>query len=1183
MTIRCFMAACALSLLLLPPSPAGAQTVNGAIVGVVQDASGAVVPDVALTLRNIARDEIVNTTVSGPEGSFSFRNLSPAKYEVQATKDGFNPISLPDVEVTLGSQVKVVVTIAAGAVSERIEVFGGTSVLGTTATQEHGISPETLNQLPLQFGTGPRAAATFALLMPGVSTGQGNNAFDARINGGLQSGDEASVDGVSMQQGFMSQGGMVSILQDFPMSPDMVSEIKVLTSGYAPEYGSSVGGQIMAVTKSGSSKFHGSGFEFYQDDSITATQWGRSEKPDFNKHNNGVNIGGPIKLPGLTTDKWKSFFYFDYERYRQKGGATAAVLSIPSMQERAGDFRDWRDAAGNLIPIYDPATLRPDGQGGFIKDQFMGCDGNTPNVICPNRINPIVQPWLAALPTPTSGGPRNNFQAPPIPDTILGDSDYYMWRLDWQGSNNHVFASFWHQRAPVKLYSQLPQSIADETLSDPQNSWVNRMNFDRTFTPTLLNHMSMGYLNRNEGYGCVNGSFVDDFPKIAGVANHSVPPAIRMGDGFEALGCNAGVNVGNITTRPTFIVNDAVTWVKGSHTVKAGMEWRKIMGNIHANGNEAGTFNFERAATGIVGQVSGSPVASFLLGAVDNANTSYRSVPSWYARQHAWIFHAGDSWRVNNKLTVDYGLRWDYYSPASEKYDRMSFFDPVGANPGAAGRPGRLAFAGEDYGAASYGARYPEKNWYEGLAPRLGVVYAWDDKTVIRSGWGIFYTQAFYPGWGGGMSLDGFSNDPSVSSSLGGIRPAMYLNEGFPIGNFTLPPDIRSDYKNGQSIYFRNIDGNERPYSHQWNITVDRELGHQFALSAAYVGSAGRRMPSSMDPLNAIDPSYLSMGAQLNDEFQPGQTSLHGVPLPYAGWVEQMVSCAPSVAQALRPFPQYCDNLQGQNEAHGKTLYNSMQLKLERRFSKGVYALVSYTLSHLMESGSSNTQRDANTWSGITGVISPFERDRNYVISQSDTPHVLSAAFVYELPFGRGKANINDAGAVVNGLVSGWQLSTIYKYQSGVPMYFRSGFCNVPGAFRAGCIPAIVNPDAVFAQDKGSFDPGLGPLFSKDGFTPVSAFNYNYGTGNRVEESIRGFAYTNQDFTIMKNTRMAGGTNLQLRLEVFNLWNWHSFQANGQWGNQAFNTDINSGDFGRWNDGNVTQPRQIQLGVRFEF
>ena len=1171
----------ALAAVLLAPSVGAAQTVNGAVVGTVQDSSGGVVPDVALTIRNIARDEIVGTIVSEADGSYAFRNLAPGKYEVQATKDGFNPVSFPDVEVTLGQQVRLDVTLAAGGVSERVEVLGGTSVLGTTETQEHGISPETLNQLPLLFGTGPRAAATFALLMPGVSTGAGNNAFDARINGGLQSGDEASVDGVSMQQGFMSQGGMVSILQDFPMSPDMVSEIKVLTSGYAPEYGSSVGGQIMAVTKSGSNQFHGSAFEFHQDASLKAIQWGK-EKAPFNKNNFGANIGGPILIPGLTTEKWKSFFYFDHERYRQVGGATQSLLSIPSLQERQGDFRDWRDASGNLIPIYDPSTLRPDGHGGYIKDQFMGCDGSTPNVICSNRINPIVQPWLAALPNPTSGGPLNNFLAPPIPDTILGDSDYYMWRLDSQiGNNDHVFASFWHQRAPAKFYSQLPQAIATETYSDPQNSWVNRMNYDKVFTSTLLNHMSMGYLNRNEGYGCVNQDFVDQFPQISGVASHNLPPQINM-DQFNSLGCNQGINIGNVTTRPTFIINDAVTWTKSAHTIKVGMEWRKIMGNIHANGNEAGTFDFGDGATGLVGVNSGNAFASFLLGAADGANVSYRSVPSWYARQHAWIFHAGDSWRLNNKLTIDYGLRWDYYSPSSEKYDQMSFFDPTGANPGAAGRPGRLAFAGSSYGAASYGKRYPEEDWYGGFAPRFGAVYALNNKTVIRGGWGIFYTQAFYPGWGGGMSQDGFSNDPSVSASLGGIQPALYLQDGFPIEQFSLPPDIRSDYKNGQGIYYRNIDGNKRPYTHQWNVTVDRELGRQFALSVAYVGSAGRRLPSSIDPINAIDPSFLSLGDRLNDVFEPGMTSLNGVPLPYPGWVEQMTSCDPSVAQALRPYPQYCDSLQGQNEAHGKSLYNSMQLKLEKRFSKGLYALVSYTLSHLMESGSSNTQRDANTWSGITGVISPFEKDRNYVISQSDTPHVLSAAFVYELPFGNGKRYASNSTGLVNGLVSGWQVSTIYKYQSAPPMYFRSGFCNVPGAFRAGCIPAVVNPDAVFAQDKGSFDPGKGPLFNKDAFEPVSAFNYYYGRGNRVEEDIRGFSYKNQDLTFMKNTRMPGNTNLQLRLEVFNMWNWHSFQSDGEWGNQAFNNDISSPDFGQWN-GSVTAPRQIQLGIRFEF
>lgn len=1163
------------------PAATAAQTVNGAITGVIKDTSGGVVPDVAVTLRNLATDQTIATTVTDADGEYAFRNLPPGRYAVDAIKEGFQQVTNPNVTVTLSSVQRVEITLPVGAQETRIEVVGGSSVLSVTGTQEHGISPETLNQLPLLMNSGPRAAASFATLMPGVSTGGGNNAFDARINGGLQSGDEASLDGVSMQQGFMSQGGMVSIFQDFPMSPDMVSEVKVLTSNYAPEYGSSTSGQIMAVTKSGGSEFHGAAFEFHRNDSLKATQWGADGKPEFKRNNYGANIGGPAQLPILWSNNVKSYFYFNYEGYRQTGGSNQPTLSIPSLAERNGDFRDWRDADGNLIPIYDPLTLRPDGQGGYIKDQFMGCDGNTPNVICADRINPLVRPWLAALPNPTSGGPLNNYLGPAIPDTILGNSDYYMGRFDLQVRNNdHFFTSIWHQRAPAKFVSVLPQAIANETYSDPQNSWVSRLNWDRTFSSNLLNHMSMGYLNRNEGYGSVNQDFLDDFPRIAGVAGYNVPPQMSFDDGFATFGSNSGVNIGNVTTRPTFIINDSLTWTKGAHTLKVGMEYRKIMGNIHSNGNQAGSFFFGRGSTGLVGVNSGSPIASFLLGAVDSADATFRAVDSAYPRQNAWILFAGDTWRMNDKLTIDYGLRWDYYSPSSEKYDRFSFFDPTGANPGAGGRPGRLAFAGDGYGAASYGARYPEEDFYGGIAPRFGAVYSLNDKTVIRTGWGIFYMQAFYPGWGGGISQDGFSNTPSFSTTLGGIAPAFFLQQGFP-QNFQQPPDIRADYRNGQGLLYRPVDANKRPYSHQWNVTVDRELGRNLALSVAYVGSAGRRLPSSIDPLNAIDPRHLSMGDALYDEFQPGQTSLHGVPLPYAGWVEQMTGCAPSVAQALRPYPQYCDSLQGLNENHGSSRYNSLQMKLEKRFSEGIYALVSYTLSKTISSASDNTQRDAVTWSGLQGVISPFEKDRNEVIAATDTPHVLSMAFVYQLPFGQGKKFL-DKGGVTNALLGGWQMSTIYKYSSGLPTYFRSSFCNVPGAFRAGCIPAITNPGAVFAQDKGSFDPAAGPLFNKDAFESVDAFNFYYGRGNRIEETVRTFGYKNQDLSFIKNTRLPGNTNFQIRFEIFNLWNWHMFTNPGEWGGLAFDNNLASPDFGRWN-GSVTDPRTMQVAARFEF
>ena len=531
-------------------------------------------------------------------------------------------------------------------------------------------------------------------------------------------------------------------------------------------------------------------------------------------------------------------------------------------------------------------------------------------------------------------------------------------------------------------------------------------------------------------------------------------------------------------------------------------------------------------------------------------------------------------------MTLNYGLRWDYYTPSKEKYNVFSFFDPNGANPGAGGRPGRLAFAGTSYGAASYGADYPEKPYKKAFAPRLGLTYAVNPKTLVRAGWGIFYDRAFYPGWGGGISQDGFSQNASLSSSLGGLQPAFLLQDGFPSSRFAPPPFIRSDYDNGQGILYRPLDGNERPRSQQWNLTLDRELAKGFMVGVAYVGSRGTHLPSNNDPLNALNPKLLSLGNQLYDEFQPGQTSLHGVSIPYAGWREQMTGCAPSLAQALQAYPQYCDQLQGLNETHGKSIYHSMQAKVEKRFSAGTFMLVSYTFSKLITSGTDNIQRGALTWNGVSGVISPFEQDRNRSLAVDDVTHLVSAALVYDLPFGKGRKYLDQGGAA-NAILGGWQLSTIFRYSSGIPLYFRSSFCNVPGQFRVACIPAIKSGSNIFAQDKSSFDPNKGPLFNKDAFESVDAFNFYYGTGPRVS-SFRNFGFHNQDLSLIKNTNLGGRMNLQFRIEAFNVWNWHIFGNSGEWGGGAFNNDLASPDFGKWN-GSVSNPRYVQLAVRFEF
>jgi hypothetical protein len=1161
--------------LLMLPVASHAQNVNGSVAGTVSDPSGSAVPGVDLVLKNVATGVELQRT-SASDGTYSFRNVAPGSYQLRATLAGFQTYQT-NLDVRLSSNVRLDVSLTLGSQTEQVEVVGAASDFSYTGQREDGIAPDTLTELPLQMNTsGPRSSAAFVILMPGVTTGGTANPYDSRINGGTSTSEEAVLDGASMQEGFMSQGGMVALFQDFPYSPDMVSEVKVVTSTYAPEYGATTSGQVTAVTKSGTDRFHGAVFEYFQDDSLNARQWGAEDKSLLRKHNFGANVGGPMKIPGLWSNSVKTYFYVDVEGYRQTGGATRSTFSIPSLKERSGDFSDWVDASGNLIPIYDPATTQVLPDGTVTRQPFPG------NIIPANRISPLAQQWLQYLPQPTSGGPLNNYLEPTaVPDTILGDSNYFFGRFDtYIGQKDHVFVSLWFQRAPAKFYSHLPHELSFDTYSDPQNSSVHRLNWDHTFSTNLLNHVTFGYLNRNEGYGSINADAVDKLPQIAGVASHDFPPTIAFGDGFAQWGDPNGGNLGNITTRPTYQLSDLVTWITGSHTVKLGAEYRNIGGNVHSHVNTAGTFNFGRGATSILGVNSGNPVASFLLGAVDNANVNFYTVDAWYPRQTAWIFHAGDTWNVSSKWTLNYGLRWDYFTPSSEKYDKLSFFDPNGQNPSAGGRLGRLAFAGNGYGDASYGAPYPETRWYGGFAPRLGVSYALNDKTVLRAGWGIFYDRAYYPDWGGGMNTEGFNSNPAFSSTLGGLDPAFYLQDGFP-QSFTPPPFIQSDYDNGKGIYYRALDANERARSQQWSLSVDHRLSPGFTVSLAYVGTRGKRLFSNNYPVNVLDPNYLSLGNALNDEFQSGDTSLHGVPVPYDGWIEQMQngSCAPSLAQALLPYPQYCGTLVALNENHGTTTYHSLQAKVEKRFTSGTFLLVSYTLSRTWTSASDATQKSAETWNGAGGLISPYEQDRNWALSADDVTHVLSAALVWDIPVGKGKKFV-DKGGAANALLGGWTLSTIFRYSSGLPLYFRSSYCNVPGQFGAGCIPSSTG--SIFAQDLGSYDPNKGPLFNVNAFESANDFNFYWGNGPRITD-YRSFSYKNQDLSLYKNTKLFKDINLQLRIEAFNIWNWHNFTYSGDVGSsQPFNTDIASPDFGLWS-GNVTPPRVIQLAARLEF
>ena len=1218
---------------------ASAQIGNATLGGTVMDPSGAAVANAELTLTNKATGFEMKVT-SNERGEYTFRNVTPGTYDLKVDKAGFQNYVQKDIVLTINQSGHADATLRLGTATETVTVEGENTLINyDNGTLQGGIDPETVKDLPLIVSGKPRSSASFAVLLPGVSTGSSNEAFNARINGGLQSGDEALLDGATMQEGFMSQSGMVSIQGDFQMSPDMVQEVKVLTSDYAPEYGSSTSGQITMVSKSGGNTYHGAMFEYTRNKSFNAAPWnatcstpGCDRRPPDVEHDFGANIGGPIKIPHLYhgTSKHHSFFYFDWEAFHQAGGSNVPTLSIPSVLERGGNFTDWKDSKGQLIPIYMPGNASAACQaaaGVGPGQQFPG------NIIPSNCFSQIAVAYLAKMPQPTNLQSFNNYTlSKPVPDSLVSNSNVFMTRIDHNyGDKDHFYFFWWRQFTGYNTATALPAIISTEEPTRPQNSPIARFNWEHTFSTTMTNHMTLGYLNRNEGYGSepavLAAAKAGTLPLVAG----AVPGAATLPEftftTFNQISDNAGISGENVTARPTWDLNDTANKTIGHHTITFGFDWRNIQGNIHQHTNQAGTYNFGGSATAIPSLNSGAPVADFLLGAVTGGSVDRRTVSAWYPRQNSWAFHVNDSWKATTKFTANFGIRWDYFSPSREKYNHLSFFDPSGMNPD--GIPGRLAFAGNGSTCqpACYGAEYPDKAWRKGFAPRLSIAYAYDPKTVVRAGYGVFFTQAFYPGWGGGISLDGYN----LNQSFGTLKdpttnqndPTFYLDNGVPAPPQT-PPFISGSFDNGHGILYRPLDANRRSYAQQWNLTIERQLPHNIFLSTAYVGNKGSRLPSSLNPINVLNPfdpkiralyanttpidpscatpnptqgancSYVS---ELDVPFTSDNQTLFGVKPPYAGWIAELNNagnCSPTVGQALLPFPQFCDKLQGLNENHGSSIYHSFQLKFEKRYSQGLYMLVAYTNSKLLTNAADNTQRDASTWNASQGVISPYEEKRNRSLAPDDVPQTLSAAFVYELPLGRGKRYLHDSGAL-DRLAGGWQISPIIRYSKGTPLWVRSGAC-LTSYTGQGCLPALISGTNPFLQDPNNFDPGKGPLLNVSAFEPLTSFEpagacpgctgvFGYtGKGPRIF-GFRGPNYKNVDFAITKNTKLTERVNFIFRAEFYNAFNYHMFVDDSNFnigGNNAFNTDISSSSFGAWT-GNVSAPRRIQFGARFEF
>jgi hypothetical protein len=1160
------VAVCILGVLMLGPAPfVLSQSNNASIDGEITDPNGAVVAGATVDLKS--KDTNVSSHfVSDANGLYSFRNVVPGTYQFKVKAQGFGEYVQDGIIVRVGYPIRQNVALKLESTTQRVEVSADASPLNFENAELRGsIDPQVIEQVPLLVSGSIRSAANFASLLPGVVRGSGDVA-GAHVNGGQSQTGIVVLDGVALYNSSGTQGLTGAVL-DFPQSPDLVSEFQVLTSNYDAQYGSA-GGVTVEHVKSGTNTFHGTAYEFNRNSSFNATQWDPTHpKKAQNVENDfGGNFGGPLKLPFWKNGDHHTFFFANFEAFRIRGALNRPTISIPSLAERQGDFRDWID------PIYDPATHQ----------QFMGCDGNTPNVICasdPRLQNSLAKQWLQFLPDPTSPGPLNNYLAPAQPNFLGTDAYSITEKIDeYIGSRDHISEMFYYKYLPRTTFTTLPATISDSGTSFKRTS-VLRVAWDHTLSPKLVNRLAFGFQDDKFYGGGIDGAFADKLPQIPGVASHAYPPVITFGDGFAQFGTGAGDPNIQPWLAPAYIINDAVSMTRGKHTISFGGELRFAQNSAIFLGGQSGSFDFARGETSL-NQVGGSPIASFLLEQVDSASAQFYTSTNIDARTKGFSLFVGDTWRVTPKLTVSPGIHWEVDPPPLEAKDRFSYFDPTLPNPGAGNLPGAIAFAG--HGAGRSGRRLPEDTWYGGIAPRIGLAYALTAKTVVRSGYGLFYDNANMPGWAGGISQDGYNASVSFGSSQGGTQAAFVLSDGLP-SNHPVPPNLVSTFDNGQNTpVYRARTANRLPYAQQWNLTVEHQFTDRAYVSASYVGTKGTRLLSQIAPINVVDPRFLALGDQLNDKFLPGDTAVDGVPAPFPDFATVVTGCDPSVAQALRPFPQFCNTIAGLNENKGSSTYHALQVKAEHRFSKGLWALLSYTNSKLI-TNADNAESLLNPT-----YFSPFEVSRNRSLAIEDVPQALNIAYSYELPFGRGKPWLSQGG-LLNAVLGGWTFNGVYRVQSGIPFQISSSRCNVPSQFINFCSPALLPGANPFLQSPTHFDP-LQPVLNVAAFEPASSFDFYTGKGPRVQ-NFRQPGYSDFDIGLEKSVHITERFTFQLRGDAFNVFNAHHFNSVGAFiqssglGGSAFNTDVASpgfGGFGYWNGG-VSSPRSIQVSGRISF
>jgi hypothetical protein len=1136
------------------------QSDRGTLTGTVTDSSGSVIPGATVTATN-QNTNVSARTITTDDGLYVIPALVPGTYKIRVELTGFKAAEQADVNIAAATTTRVNLALTVGEISESVQVTSAPFQLQTeNAKISAQVSNKMVDELPLVVGGAVRSPFDLALITPEAKQveGTGPNKDEAfALGGGQVASWGITLDGVSAGTGRFASVEWASV--NTP-SLDAITEFTVDTNGFKAEYGRASGGIMSFASKSGTNQFHGTLYEFLRNDVFDARRFFEDKRGIYKQHDFGWSVGGPVWIPKLYHGKNRTFFFSSMEWFRNRVGASSERFSVPTPEMYRGDFSNWVDQNGRKITIYDPATTRANPSGtGFIRDPFPN------NLIPESRFSNFAK---AVLKVAGNVGFPNNNAAPGTSDyvrnnyinnsgVVLDPWTKFSVKADHNFSDNNKVNFLYHYGTHLRNpgsegFPGLPGALSNGRTGN-QRTDVYRAAYTWVIRPTLVNQMYGGGNNWRELNASINatGGWKDRGVCLQNAFDCDKNFVQVEFSDFQRWGDSAGDGSENTV----YSFGDDLTLIRGKHNFKTGYAWERIHYNGFGRQTMSGLVRGDRRSTSIPGNNNlstggGNGFASFLLGESFSGGTENDRFVGQQWRSHAWYFQ--DDWKFSHRLTLNLGVRYEFTLPPLERDNKWSDFTPDKPNPGADGFHGALRFAG--FGPGRENSRTLVDGWYGGIGPRFGMAYSFNDKTVVRASaarsFGIVKTVT------GSTHFEGAISIFRPSSGDNGITPAFRLDNGLP--PFPRPPSIDPAFSNGNNTAYWDNEAVRLPESYDWTLSIQRQLTKSLMFETSYNATIGAHLVSGLK-----NPNQVPFSAFQKYGITVLQSNINSDLAKAAGITKPYPSFNGSVAQALRPYPQYLNiqTREGHGDKSGHSTYHAWLMKLEKRYSTGFTLQTSYVFSKLLT--------DSDSYVGDNAAIDHYNRFLEKSIGQYDQAHSFKTSYIWEMPFGSGRRWLTQGP--LSYALGGWRLAAFHYYASGTPMELTNN--NSYNIFNGRGAATVTTYDGWLANQEHPDWKGADRYFQAPSFFGPQPTD-RLGNTTRHNPKARTPANLGENFSLAKSFFFTETTKLDFRWEAFNAFNRTRFDPGSR--------NVADPNFGRV-QAQINQPRRMQFALKLYF